>query len=54
MKDDEFTLPEEDRGPISDTVAKFTDNIIKLAEDQNTDAYKQNITLFSRWSIYCW
>lgn len=40
------TLPEEDRGPISDTVAKFTDNIIKLAEDQNTDAYKQNITLF--------
>ena len=35
-----------DIGPISDNVVKFTNNIIGLAEDNNTDAYKQNINLF--------
>lgn len=35
-----------DIGPISDNVVKFTNNIIGFAEDNNTDAYKQNINLF--------
>ena len=40
------TVDEKDIGPISENVVKFTNNMINLAEDQNTEAYKQNIALF--------
>jgi hypothetical protein len=40
------TVDEKDIGPISENVVKLTNSMINLAEDQNTEAYKQNIALF--------
>ena len=40
------TTNEEDIGPISENVVQFTDNMLRLAENENTEAYKFNIAKF--------